>query len=184
MGEARIEELLPEVRWIADGLLRDAVIAIWLEMLKESRWEDPSHCPKHPVDAPTLPLTEHVRSVTRQAVAVADIVADQYRLTIDKDVLVAGALLHDVSKLVEYEPGADGQGSKKSRLGELFQHGAYGAFKAWSHALPAEVIHIVLSHTDQSRHPPRSLESIIVHYVDYCDSDVLLHLAGKPLFAR
>lgn len=183
MDENSIRDLLPEAEWIHDSWLRSAVLSIWGEAVAEGGWDDPMRCPKHPVDTPATPLIDHVRSVTRQAVAVADIVADQYGIAIDRDTLIAGALLHDVSKLVESEPTEAQSGqARKSKLGGLFQHGVLGAFKAWARELPPEVIHIIITHTDQSRLAPKTVEGIIVHYVDYCDSDLLLHLAGRPLF--
>jgi len=181
---AQLLSELPEIAWIKDSSLREAVASIWIESFEASSWSSLRDCPKHPADAPHVSLIDHVRSVTQQAAVVAGVARQMYSCDINNDILVAGALLHDVSKLVEYEPDDQGSGARKSRLGELIQHGAYGAFKAWSHNLPIEVIHIVVSHTNQSRHAPNSLESIVVHYVDYCDSDLLLYMTGKPLFAE
>lgn len=183
MDENAIRDLLPEAEWIRDSSLRSAVISIWAEVVTEGGWVNPLDCPKHPVDTPTRPLIDHVRSVARQAKAVADIVADQYGIEIDLDILIAGALLHDVSKFLESEPaGPRSPRAQKSKLGRLYQHGILGAFKAWARGLPPEIVHIIITHTDQSRLAPTTVEGIIVHYVDYCDSDLLLHLAGRPLF--
>jgi len=179
---AIVRSALPEIDLIRDDGLREAVVAIWVDTWERSAWQRLEDCPKHESDLPDRPLLDHVRSVTQQALAVADVMATLHGVAYDHDTLVAGGLLHDVSKLVESEPG-DGA-LVKSRKGTLLQHGLYGAHMALAFGLSDEITHIVVSHTHQSRVVPSTVEAIIIHYVDFCDSDALLHLAGKPLFAK
>ena len=175
-----VSALFPEVELISDPELRARVIEIWIECWHESSWAHIEDAPKNPDLGMGRPLHQHVRAVTQQAVATADIVRERHGIAADGDTLLAASLLHDVSKLVEYQSDGSG-GTEKSRLGKLSQHGVYGAHKAWEKGLPEEIIHIIISHTHNSNVPPRTLEGVIVHYVDYLDTDALLFDAGGKL---
>jgi putative nucleotidyltransferase with HDIG domain len=182
MRQARIRELLPELELIGRPAWREAVVHIWSDVWAASQWGDPADCPKSAKDVHDVSNIDHTRSVTQQALATADIVERVHGVRIDRDVLVAGALLHDVSKLVESEPGPDGP--RPNRTGRLVQHGVLGAGKAAERGLPDEIIHIVVCHTHQSATVPATIEAIIIHYVDFLDSDVLLLERNRPLFAK
>jgi putative nucleotidyltransferase with HDIG domain len=179
---SRIVELLPEIAWIERSDWREAVIDIWLEVWSESAWADPADCPKSHKQVLDSSNVLHTRSVTLQALATADVVERLHGERIDRDVLIVAALLHDVSKLVECEPG-DVQ-PRTSRVGALLQHGTYAAHKALAHGLPPEIAHVLISHTHQSRTLPATPEAIIIHYVDFLDSDILLLQRGIRLFAK
>ena len=106
----RVRELLPELQQIGDEGLREAVTEIWLRAWTESGWDDMAAVPKNPSatraaasvdDAWTL--ITHTRVVAQVAAASADIVAKLHGTAYDLDTVIALALLHDVSKLLEYE---------------------------------------------------------------------------------
>jgi hypothetical protein len=42
-------------------------------------------------------------------------------------------------------------------------------------------VHAIVSHTRRSGVAPRTLEAVILHYVDYLDTDVLLLDCGQEL---
>lgn len=178
---AYIAEVYPELDQLHDATLRTKVARIWSEVWHESTWKRIEDAPKNP-NVPGKPLYAHIRSVTRQALATAEIMKEIHGKDYDHDTLVAGGLLHDVSKLVEYE--ASGDGAVKSKRGKLIQHAVYAAHKAWEHDLPEEVVHILVSHTHSSGVRPITWECVVIHYVDYLDSDALLYQAGKPLLLQ
>jgi putative nucleotidyltransferase with HDIG domain len=180
---ARILELLPEIAEIGREAWREAVIAIWDEAWQESAWDDPADCPKSAKEVHDVSNVQHTRNVTRQALLTADVVEASYGAAVDRDVLLTGALLHDVSKMLESDRGPDGV-PRPNRTGALVQHGVLAAAKAHAHGLPDEVIHILVCHTHQSATVPATNEAIIVHYVDFLDSDVLLLQRDKTLFAK
>jgi putative nucleotidyltransferase with HDIG domain len=180
---ARILDLLPEIAQIGREAWREAVIAIWDETWEESAWEDPADCPKSAKEVHDVSNVQHTRNVTNQALATAAIVEATYGADIDRDVLLTGALLHDVSKMLESDRGPDGI-PRPNRTGALVQHGVLAAAKAHAYGLPDEVIHILVCHTHQSQTVPSTHEAIIVHYVDFLDSDVLLLQRDKRLFAK
>lgn len=181
--KGRIKELFPELEQIQNESWRQVVVDIWLEIWEESDWEDPADCPKNAKDVVDYPGTDHIRNVTRQALAIADVVEKAYDRVVNRDVLIAGGLLHDVSKLLESAPGADGRPVVTGK-GKLVQHGVLGAAKAVEKGLPDEVLHIIVGHTHQSATIPATIEGIIIHYVDFLDSDILLLERNLPLFAK
>jgi putative nucleotidyltransferase with HDIG domain len=172
---------LPELELISDAEIAASVVSIWAEVWSESGWAALEDAPKNPytVNARHSTVT-HTRSVTRQALAIAAIIEEHHGLTCDRDIILASCLLHDVSKLLEFEPAREAAG-QNSRFGDLIQHGVYGMHKAFEHRLPVEVAHIIGSHTTQSRLPPKTLEAIIVHYADFVDTDALVWEAGGKL---
>lgn len=182
-AEEEIRRLLPELGAIGDPSLADAVVEIWAEVWRTSQWEQLSDVPKNPKRLDRRPLIPHVRSVTQMAIAAGRIIQEQHGIAVDMDLLIAGALLHDVSKLAEYEPHMESAG-RSSKTGELIQHGVLAASQILQRGLPLELTHLVLSHTDASKVLPKTIEAVILHYVDYADSDVLLLDAGQPLLAR
>lgn len=176
-----IVSVFPEVDQISDGDLRARVIEIWIDCWRASSWDRIEDAPKNPSNlGPDRRLYQHVRGVTQEAIATAEIVERLHGIAADRDTIIASALLHDVSKLVEYQPD-EIRGATVSSLGRLIQHAAYGAHVAWEKGISEEIIHVILSHTRNSRKPPRTLEGLIVHYVDYLDTDALLFDAGQTL---
>ena len=180
---SRVRELFPEVNEIQDPALAQEVVDIWVEAWKASPWERLEEVPKNPETVSAdHKLVTHVRSVTRQAMALARSVQQFHGIQVNMDLLIAGGLLHDVSKLMEYSPGE--LGAEKSRFGELIQHGSYAVHKALAHGLPLELVHLLGSHTMQSRVAPSTLEAILLFYADCADSDALLWQAGRGLLLQ
>ncbi|WP_165970580.1 HD domain-containing protein [Actinomadura sp. 6K520] len=181
-NKATAEEILdtfPELRDVADDTLRETVVEIWQEVLNESGWQSVGDVPKHPYKVPaSVKLVEHTRSTTQMAVAVAEVVERVQGIPFDRDLLIAAANLHDVSKLLEFEPSE--KGGRASRFGHLIQHGFYGAHKMWNKGLPLEMVHNVIVHTATSKYVPQTWEAVIVHYVDMLDSSALNLLHGVP----
>lgn len=179
-GDARDEvaRLLPELALIRDPGLRRAVAEIWRECWRESGWTRLEDAPKSPFEPARLSLVRHTRGVTRQALAAAEAARETYGLPFDRDVLLAGALLHDVSKLVEWGPGPGPGTAVATPLGALVQHAVYAAHMAWQHRLPDALVHVIVSHSAQSAMPPRTWECELVRSADLLDS-AALHRAGQ-----
>jgi putative nucleotidyltransferase with HDIG domain len=89
---------------------------------------------------------------------------------LNKDHLIAGALLHDVGKLLEYEM-KDGK-IIKSKFGEKMRHPAAGAQLAEECNLPKEVVHIIAAHSHEGDSMNRSPEAIIIHHCDFIDFEI------------
>ena len=174
----QIQSKLPELELIENQQYKTAVVDIWEEVFKESGWENIDDVPKSG-DVVEYSNLQHTRSVALQAASCADIIEKVHDIKVDRDVLITAALLHDVSKFFEYHK--DGS---KTKYGKLMQHGVLAAQKAQEHGLPLEIQHMIITHTGLSRIMPQTVEALILHYVDFLDSDVLLHVLNKPLFLK
>jgi putative nucleotidyltransferase with HDIG domain len=171
MGSTTREEvlrLLPEIEEISDAGLREKVVDAWLLALEESRWARIEDEPWIPGGAEFITNVQHCRGVTRIGIAVARILLEGSDIApgarVDLDVVIAGCLLHDVGKLLEYCPPEPGTGVKTA-LGAYMMHHILGTHVAMKAGLPADVIHCIESHREPESFE-RSFEAKIVHYSD------------------
>lgn len=170
-----IRMVLPEVDWIEDEGLREAVIRTYARALKEGGWapEDLTQMPFTLIKDTDISYADHVRAVTRIARAVYDVFKDLFggRIQVNRDVLLAGALLHDVGKLVEVER-KDGR-YQKSTGGKVLRHPFSGVALASAEGLPPGVLHIIAAHSKEGDPYPRTPEGVIVHHADFTCFDTL-----------
>lgn len=99
------------------------------------------------------------------------------KFKLNKDYLLAGALLHDVGKLIEYEKTADGK-TQKSQLGKNLRHPFSGCALAVKHGLPVEVAHIIANHAKEGDGTLRSPEGVIVNKCDMLNFEGLKAFVG------
>lgn len=122
-------------------------------------------------------LLEHTLSVTR----VCSLIAENYN-NINKDLLVGGAILHDIGKIKEYDVGVI---ITVSDQGKLLGHISMGyswimdkirSLERFPKDLAERLLHIILSHHGYKEFgspvQPKILEAFVVHHVDYLDADV------------
>lgn len=189
-----IRKIFSEVDQIEDAKLREGVIEIWLELAAETAWERFEDIPKNLDLEKHETLVGHIQGVTRMALALADIAKDIHGLPVDRDLLIAACLLHDISKPMESEPNPGGPptgGStppaKKTEFGAKIQHGVYGAHKIWQKNLPKtmDLAHLVITHTRASNTRAVSYEASLLFYADWADSDAgIITGGGKPFAPR
>ena len=168
MGKG-IVELIPEITSIKDEDLRQKVINIWEEAVSLGGWDSPAEIPFNTELGTSPSLINHTRSVTRIALSFAQEYERDYGKCIDRDMLAVVAILHDVSKALEIEPGPDGP--VKSALGKKVPHGIFGGYLAWKEGLPLDCIHLIITHTPRIAMLPARLEGIILAYADLLDAD-------------
>jgi len=152
-----------ELQWIKNQDLKEKVINTWLEAAKRGKWETLDDVPFTLLIENSGKLTDHTKRVTNLAKAIYD----QRDENINLDYLIAGALLHDVGKLLEYEI-LDGK-AIKSNYGKKFRHPVSGALLAKEIDLPDEVILIIYAHSHEGDKCERTPESFIVHHCDFID---------------
>ena len=165
---------LPEVEEIVDSELREKVIEAWATALAGSKFESigeirPSGNPNTP------PLkrgtqTDHIRCVTILAIRIADEMTAMFpELKVNRDIVVAGALCHDVGKPWEFDSDnqARWRGSPGATGWPSIRHPAYGVHICLSVGLPEEVAHIAGAHSGEGELIVRSLENTIVHSADH-----------------
>ena len=86
-----------------------------------------------------------------------------------QDLLIAGAILIDIGKLIEYDK-VDGK-LVTSKAGHLLRHPFSGVSIADRFGLPYEVQHIIAYHAKEGDLAKRNVEAIIVHHADFVSFD-------------
>lgn len=166
-----IKQLWPEIDWIKNLQLRQQVTKTWIKALKRSplQAEDLARIP-FTLLVPNCPVTfmEHKRCVVHIARdSVRAIKRFMGRaLPVDLDTVIAGAILADVGKLLEYEIGPDGK-CRQSERGEALRHPFTGVALALECGVPDEVCHIIAAHAAEGDLVNRTTEAFIVHHADF-----------------
>ncbi|MEA2031734.1 MAG: hypothetical protein U9N55_09115 [candidate division Zixibacteria bacterium] len=175
--EKLVTNLLPEVKEIKDQALQKKVIACWVDAIKFRGWtEELLRNMPFTLLAEDVKITfiDHVRAVCRMCLAVDDVLIDVHkdrRTKVNRDYLIAGALLADVGKLMEYEI-VNGQ-PVKSNYGKHIRHPFSGVGLAFKHDLPSEVMHVIATHSKEGTGEKLLPESIIFHHCDFIDFDLV-----------
>ncbi|MEO0205995.1 MAG: HD domain-containing protein [candidate division WOR-3 bacterium] len=165
MDDNYIRKIFPEIEEIKSKELRNGVIKAWLLAIKKGNWKDIENIPFTLLISTKKNLVEHTRSVTKMAMAMAKV-----RQDLDYDIVVTGALVHDVGKLLEYE-FKNGK-FIKSRYGELVRHPISGYHLVLEAGLPLEIAHIVVAHSEEGERVKRSPEAILIHHCDFIDFEI------------
>jgi 3'-5' exoribonuclease len=171
---AQIRELVervhdPHVRALLLAFLDDPVVAERLPVAPAAKGIHHAH---------RGGLAEHILSVLR----LGNRVADHYPV-LDRDLIVAGALLHDIGKVVEL--AWDGGNTRYTDEGRLVGHLVLtaqtirqkaAAIEGFPPLLEAHITHLVLAHHGQleygSPKTPMTLEALVVHSIDTLDSRI------------
>ena len=169
MREA-VKALWPELEWIEIPELREQVTRTWMLAFERS--------PLEPRDLNEIPFTllvkdcpatfmEHKRCVVHVARKSAESMREFLgrALEIDMDTVIAGAILADVGKLLEYEK-ADGIAVQSDR-GKALRHPFTGVAIAMECGVPDAVCHIIAAHAAEGDLVKRSTEAYIVHHADF-----------------
>ena len=101
----------------------------------------------------------------------------KYDAKINKDHLIAGALLHDIGKVFLLRKS----GNRWEHTEVMLDHADLGAAMLFAKGFPEEVIHIVAAHggdQGQAGANPRTLEATIVFYADVIDATVESNIHG------
>ena len=165
-----VKSLWPELMWIQDEKLREATAMTWELALSRS--------PLTAADLNEIPFTllvpdlkvsfmAHKRCVVHVARASAEKMNEFFGddLPVDLDVTIAGAILADVGKLLEYDL-KDGQ-SCKSETGRYLRHPFTGVALAMEAGVPDEVCHIISAHAGEGDMVKRTTEAYVVHHADF-----------------
>jgi len=110
MEKEKLAKQLPLINRISDGKLRDLVFEVWAKLLRESPYHDISEAPnftKELMGDDDETLVRHTNTVVKMSEAVARVFQRAYGFTLNYDTLLAGAILHDVDKLLLYERQGD-----------------------------------------------------------------------------
>ena len=172
-----ILRLLPEIREITGDELQKQVIDCWTDAIDFRGWSEEllRNIPFTLLaDNVKITFIDHVRAVCRMCIAcdeVLDEIHGEKKVPINRDYLIAGALLADVGKLLEFEI-VDGK-PVKSDYGKHIRHPFSGVGLAFKHGLPSEVMHIIATHSKEGAGEKRLAESIIFHHADFIDFELV-----------
>jgi len=166
----QIKKLWPELEWIQNENLKEKVAKTWRLALDRSELTAE--------DLETIPFTllvpdlnvsfmSHKRAVVHIAKEAGEKAKDFFGedLPVDMDVLIAGAILADVGKLLEYVK-KDGKALQGS-YGKYLRHPFSGVSIAEECGVPPEVCHIIAAHAKEGDHVKRTTEAYFVHHADF-----------------
>ena len=164
-------DLWPELMWIENEELRAATAKTWELALERSPLtvEDLNTIP-FTLLVPDLKVTfmAHKRCVVHVARDAANKMNEFFTddLPVDLDITIAGAILADVGKLLEYDLDENGK-SVKSKMGKYVRHPFSGVGLAMEAGVPEEVCHIIAAHAGEGDLVTRSPEAYVVHHADF-----------------
>jgi len=170
---------IPELREIENEILRDQCVSAFLDAMHIAG-RTPAELAEMPftllISPCSVSFVDHTRRVTRTALAIAEVLADNWQgedaMEFDRDILLATALLHDVGKILEYEREPGGNW-RKSECGKLLRHPVSGAGICMKWGLPDRVVHGVMYHSHEGDGNRATLEAVIVNHADFLNFEPL-----------
>jgi hypothetical protein len=180
-----IESVFPEIESIEDDALRTGVASAWTTAADVNGLDtaDLGTVPWFPpaqrelgMESEDALLVDHVRDVTACALGLVESLRSRRDvLDIDLDTVIAGAQIHDVSKLYEFD------GMERTETGRLLGHPYYGVAVVSQANLPVELAHIVLSHSSRTGVAPATLEAELVRRADQAAAAAIRTGAAEDL---
>ena len=164
-------KLWPELNWINDSDLKEKTTLTWAMALQKSVLtpDDLNTIPFTLLCGPDLKVSfmDHKRCVVHVAYDAGNKMNEFFKsdLPVNMDVLIAGAILADVGKLLEYEL-KDGK-SQQGNYGKYLRHPFSGVSLAEQCGVPAAVCHIIATHAGEGDMVKRTTEAYIVYHADF-----------------
>jgi putative nucleotidyltransferase with HDIG domain len=116
-------------------------------------------------------LVEHIIGATEIALTLCDVVEKIYHGKADRDLVLAGVVLHDIFKPLTYEMAEDGS-YRMTPLAERLDHLTLVVSELVRRGFSLDLAHIVCAHHGGQAGPiwPRTIEALICHLADLTDS--------------
>ena len=186
-------EMFDELRKLVKKNVKDKAIATLVTAILDDNRETLLKLPAatHNHHAYAGGFLEHVLSVTKTCVYFAEKYAEMcpaMQPPLDKDLVVAGGVLHDIGKLRELT--LTPTGAEYSASGVLIGHMLQGRDilreAAATHSIDEDKLlrleHIIVSHQRLPEwgapKPPLTPEALLVHYADDCDAKVMMMMSA------
>lgn len=169
-----VAEDLPELADIGNAELRCKAVEAWAFALSHSSFGRISDIP--PGGNPGMNVlkrgsqADHLRGVAKLALQIADtFVAQRPEARINRDVVLCGALCHDVGKCYEFDPENQARwANDPSATGQpTLRHTVFGTYVCLAVGLPEEIAHIACAHSLEGQHIGVSSECMIVRHADH-----------------
>jgi putative nucleotidyltransferase with HDIG domain len=164
----------PEIALIPDDDLRTKAVEAWSYALCCSNFQRITDLP--PEGNPGAPVlragtqADHLRGVVRYTKVIAEEFATAYpQVSIDWDVLLAGAVCHDVGKPYEFDPAnrVRWAAAPAESGAPTFRHSVFGMHVCLMVGLPEEVAHIAVAHSFEGQYGGVSAECTIIRQADH-----------------
>ena len=116
-------------------------------------------------------LVEYVIGATEIALSLCDVVEKVYHGKVDRDLVLAGVILHDIFKPLTYETAEDGS-YMMTPLAERIDHLTLIVSELVRRGFSLDLTHIVCAHHGGQAGPiwPRTVEALVCHLADLTDS--------------
>lgn len=179
---AHIKECFPEIEDVSDKDLREKVVDVFQMALERSSWDDLRDVPNLFIGkGPMGKLVSHNRTVVQLCQQSVPVMRS-FGHDIDEQLVLVGALLHDVGKIVEF-----GMKDGEPVCNERVRHSLLGAHMAMACGLSDDVAHIIMLHSweGEIELPPghtimggnvinwRTKEAMVVSYCDLMAAKIL-----------
>lgn len=167
-----VRNLWPELDWISDPLLREKTAKTWDLALERSvlNAEDLNRIPFTLLCDKILEVSfmAHKRCMVHISKESGEKMNEFFgsSLPVNMDVLISGAILADVGKLLEYEMD-DAGNAVQGKYGKYLRHPFSGVSLAEECGVPPEVCHIIAAHANEGEMVKRTTEAWIVHHADF-----------------
>ena len=167
-----IRRLWPELDWIEDVSLREKTAKTWETALERGvlTINDLDRIPFTLLCGPDLKVSfiAHKRCVVHIARESGEKINEFFKddLPVNMNVLIAGAILADVGKILEYELDSDGK-LVQGTYGQYLRHPFSGVSLAEECGIPPDVCHIIAAHAHEGDLVKRTTEAYIVHHADF-----------------
>ena len=175
-----VEELETRLKSLADKITHPELKALLEQLLTHPVWG-----PAYRQAPAAMKIHQaYLRGLWEHSVRVAEIavgIAGNYP-KMDCDLVITGALLHDIGKIGEYSYS---RGIKVTTEGRLLGHIILGieilteeiaSIPDFSRALRSKLLHIITSHHGkyewQSPKRPKLMEALVIHYADAMDAEL------------
>lgn len=163
--------------------LRELAVTAWVSAWLSSTHDSLEEMP-YSLQAPDYSLLDHTNEVADAGILLADYARARWGARLDRDVLLAALLLHDIDKALLYTRLNGAVVSDPARAG--LPHGVLGAMLLKEAGLPDKVVTLVGTHTTTSPVKIADPEAWILHYADLfaCDHAFRLAPGTIPFFQR
>ncbi len=170
MTAQEILTVVPEFELIADKELRNQALQVWADELDKYGYcaGDLGRMPFTTlIEDNPVTLAAHMGTLARQCAACADLINADYgaEFQLNRDVLIAAALLHDAGKV----GGTEEIGGKFRESGRerLLHHSFSGVGILMAAGLPDEVVHAVAVHSKDGEGRRETPEAVLLHHIDF-----------------
>lgn len=170
MKNDQLLKLFPMFQEIADDDLRSRAMNAMSLAMEKGGWnaENISLCPvTMNWKSCDVSWVEHVTDVAMLCSMEYEVLSRYYvrhGVPFSRDIVICGALLHDIGKLTEFT--CVGGRAEHSTNYELMRHPLSGAIIAAQAALPDSLVHLIATHSFEGERSYQTAESAFVRSID------------------